>query len=128
MRRPQSHRRMCIYAYNNSVRRTRSTRRIESMTSCQSWNGNLATKRGTSQLPATANNLDRSRSSAIHERVSTYTAAIIENRRSIDEAFISRVETSLCTLFPDCCFVLTKLLTLTIKTICASYLGVIETA
>lgn len=42
-------------------------RQVESMTSCQSWNGNLAAERGTSQLPATANNLGRSRSSAIHE-------------------------------------------------------------
>lgn len=57
-------------------------RQVESMTSCQSWNGNLAAKRGTSQLPATANNLGRSRSSAIHERVSIYAATIIENRRS----------------------------------------------
>lgn len=70
-------------------------RRVESMTSCQSWNGNLAAKRGTSQLPATANNLRRSRSSAIHERVSTvYAATIIENRRSIGEVFISGEETS----------------------------------
>lgn len=105
-------------------------RRVESMTSCQSWNGNLAAKRGTSQLPATANNLGRSRSSTIHERVSTYAATIIENRRSIDEVFISGEETScLRTLFPRLLFrTLAKLLTLTIKPICVSYLGVIETA
>lgn len=64
---PQYHRRACIYTCNNSIRRTRLP--PESMTSCQSWNGNLAAKRGTSQLPATANNLGRSRSSAIYERV-----------------------------------------------------------
>lgn len=67
MQRPQHHRRACIYTCNNSIRRTRL--RPESMTSCQSRNGNLAAKRGTSQLPATANNLGRSRSSAIYERV-----------------------------------------------------------
>jgi len=53
-----------IIAYGERVRQ------IESMTSCQSWNGNLVAKRGTSQLPATANNLGRSRSSSIHEHIS----------------------------------------------------------
>lgn len=105
--------------------------RIESMTSCQSRNSNLAAKRGTSQLPATANNLDRSRSSAIHERVSTYAAAIIENRRSIrrDLHFRGGNIVTPLRVFPRLLFrIPAKLLTLTIKTICASYLGVIKMA
>lgn len=127
IQRPQSHCRVCTYACNNSVWRTRPARRVESMTSCQSWNGNLAAKRGTSQLPATANNLGRSRSSACiylyHD----------DNRKSpLDRRGLYFRGGNIMpprALFPRLLFrIPAKLLTLTIKTICASHLGVIETA
>lgn len=102
----------CIYTCNNSVRRTRQP--VESMTTCQSWNGNLAAKRGTSQLRPRIISVvvDPLRSTCIYLRRD-------DNRKSpLDRRGFISWKTLYPALLPDCYFAYTgKSIISTIETI-----------